>query len=73
LESELEDPRPDERRGSAARAGLGSAVKWWNAATVEILALVPSKITEVHQNVKFLFSRVTFFMTNNFRPNRVFT
>ena len=42
LESELEDPRPEERRGSAAGAGLGSAVKRWNAATAEILALVPT-------------------------------
>ena len=36
-----------------------------------------SRITEVHQNVKFLSSRVTFLktcllMTNNFSPNQVF-
>ena len=31
-----------------------------------------SRITEAQQNVKFLFSRVNFFMTNNFSPNPVF-
>ena len=31
-----------------------------------------SRITEVHQNVNFLSSRVNFFMTNNFSPNSVF-
>ena len=35
LESELEDPRQEERGGSAA-------VKRWSAATAEILALVPT-------------------------------
>jgi hypothetical protein len=29
-------------------------------------------MTEVYQNVTFLFSRVTFAMTNNFSPNLVF-
>jgi hypothetical protein len=31
-----------------------------------------SRITEVDENVNFLFSKVTFFMTNNFSPNLVF-
>ena len=29
-----------------------------------------SRITEVYQNIKFLSSRVTLFMTNNFSPNQ---
>jgi hypothetical protein len=50
-------------------AGTG---RYWQVLAGGVPKMYNSRITEVHQNVKFLSFRVTPFMTNNFSPNRVF-
>ena len=73
----MHSARVERARGGAARTEIQTSSRFPTGYKISLLTHKIKKtyysiITEVQQNVKFLFSRVNFFMTNNFSPNPVF-